>query len=113
MYKFITLTTVMSLLSACSTFAPIDKIPVADNSDLESLTDCQMINHKIEVTQQTIKNYKKARSMNTTANVLSDIGLLLSLGSSGFDYSSNDDYGFDEVIQLWEEHIKQLNNIQT
>ncbi|MDF7671117.1 hypothetical protein PT276_07915 [Orbaceae bacterium ESL0721] len=115
MYKCIAIATTVLILSACGTnsnLGPMEKIPLANNSDLEALTDCQLIDKKIMTTKQAIKKYKEARNMNNTSNMLSGLSTILSLGTSGYDYVSNDDFGFDEAIQSREERVKKPQELQ-
>ncbi|MDF7676797.1 hypothetical protein PT286_08635 [Neisseriaceae bacterium ESL0693] len=116
MNKIISTWFLIFLLSACSTHSnlgPSEPISKADSSDLKSVTDCQTINEKIISSKQAIQHYKKTRRMNTTANILSGIATVLSLGTSKIDYVSNDDFDFKNVIKSYENKIKELEDLQS
>ena len=102
----------LTLISACSThsnLAPVESIPKANNNDLTTMTDCKIINENIVKTEQAIANYKKSKSLNTSANVLSGIASVLSLGTDKVDYVSNDD--LNATIKSYEERKASLDQL--
>lgn len=112
--KFIFLIFSLTLITACSTnssLAPVESIPKANNNDLATMSDCKIINENIVKTEQTIAHYKKSKSLNTSANVLSGIAFVLSLGMDNADYVSNDD--LNATIQSYEERKDRLNKLHT
>ncbi|WOE32907.1 MULTISPECIES: hypothetical protein [unclassified Acinetobacter] len=102
------------LLAACSTnsnLAPVNPIYKADISDLNSMSDCKVIQENIEQSQTALAHYKKSKSLNTSANVLSGIASVLSLGTDTADYVSNTD--LNNGILSYENRLKQLEVLKT
>lgn len=113
MFKLMMLFPVL-LLVACTTnsnLSPVTPIYKAENSDLNSMNDCNTIEANIQKSQTMLDNYKKSKSLNTSANVLSGIASVLSLGTDRADYVSNAD--LNSGILSYENRIKQLQILKT
>jgi hypothetical protein len=80
-------------------------------SDLNDMTDCGVINANIQKSQTALANYNKSKSLNTSANVLSGIALVISLGTDRSDYVSNAD--INNGISSYENRLKQLQILRT
>ncbi|MHA3060839.1 hypothetical protein ACX1N5_10520 [Acinetobacter sp. ANC 4636] len=108
MFKLMMLLPVL-LLVACTTnsnLSPVTPIYKAENSDLNSMNDCNAIEENIQKSQMMLANYKKSKSLNTSANVLSGIASVLSLGTDRTDYVSNAD--LNSGILSYENRLKKL-----
>ncbi|WP_156454403.1 hypothetical protein [Lampropedia cohaerens] len=101
------------LLTACggaSNLAPVAPIPKAENSDLGGMADCAIINANIDEARENLGRYKKSKTLNSSANILSGLASIISLGMQSADYVSNDD--LNASIQSYEKRLVALHNLQ-
>lgn len=93
-----------------SKLAPVDPIPTANTTDLATMTDCKTIKEQLDKNQQILEKYIKVKKLNTSANIASGIGSVLSLGMGGFDFVSNKDV--NNVIKSYEDRSTNLTALK-